>query len=475
MIESIVSKIQDFRNRLFGLFKLRAGATMDLIDALAGPSCNSVVKTSLSPLFRRKYSSITDVADNMFRRTAEENPTEKALQEEHLKITQVLAAQCPPPGERRFTLIAVDCTAKPRIFSEKVADRCIVHAPSHVPGQKPITVGHEYSLVVYLPENKDDRNAHWTCPLSIRRVQSHETGPQVGFEQIRTVITQTALQHELCVSVSDSAYSTKEGILSVAPIPNWINISRLRNNRILYRQPPPQKDLKRRRGRPPSYGEIFRLGVPPKPDEEMQFAKITATGKRWVVHLSRWKNLLMKGDKNQHTEKYPFDVIRVQICNAETGKFVFKKPLWAEVTGQRRDELMLKEIYDCYVQRYDIEHCFRFGKQQLLLASAQTPDTRHEENLAWLAMLSFSMLYQVRRLATEVTYPWERRKVTAETKTTSPSRVQRDYERIIREIGTPAPIPKRRGKSPGRQKGAIVPHRKEQIVIRKARPMAARC
>ncbi|MGH7806656.1 MAG: hypothetical protein ACRENT_01025, partial [Thermodesulfobacteriota bacterium] len=41
----------------------------------------------------------------------------------------------------------------------------------------------------------------------------------------------------------------------------------------------------------------------------------------------------------------------------------------------------------------------------------QTPDTRHEENLVWLAMLSFSMLYQVRRLATEATYPWERRKV----------------------------------------------------------------
>jgi len=475
MIESILSKTQDFRNRLFGLFKFRAGATMDLIDAVAGPNHDSVVKTSLSPLFRRKYSSITDVADNMFRRNAEKNPAEEELREDHLKLTQVLAAECPPPGRRGFTLLAVDCTAKPRIFSEKVADRCIVHAPNHVPGQKPITVGHEYSLVVYLPEDEGDRSAHWTCPLSIRRVQSHETGPRVGFEQIRTVIEKTALRHELCVSASDSAYSTREGIVSVAPIPNWINISRLRGNRILYRQPVLAANVKKRRGRPMSYGEPLRLDAPQKPDEETQFDKISSTGKHWTIRLSRWKNMLMKGDRTQHMEKYPFDIVRAQVFNAATGELVFKKPLWTAITGMRRNELTSRQVYESYIQRYDIEHCFRFGKQKLLLARAQTPDTWHEENLAWLAMLSFAMLYHVRRLAAEVRYPWEKRKVTAITETTSPSQVQRDYERIIREIGTPAPIPKRRGKSSGRQKGAIVPHRKDNLVIRKARPMAARC
>jgi hypothetical protein len=31
-----------------------------------------------------------------------------------------------------------------RAYATMVADRTIVHAPNHVPGQKPITVGHEY-------------------------------------------------------------------------------------------------------------------------------------------------------------------------------------------------------------------------------------------------------------------------------------------------------------------------------------------
>ena len=82
MIEPILPKVQNFRTRLFRLFKFRADATMDLIDAIAGPNHESVVKACLSPLFRRKYSSITDVCDNMFRRRAEENPNEQELQEE---------------------------------------------------------------------------------------------------------------------------------------------------------------------------------------------------------------------------------------------------------------------------------------------------------------------------------------------------------------------------------------------------------
>ena len=473
MIESIVPKVQDFRNRLCRLFKFRSDSTMDLIDAVAGPSHESVVKASLSPLFRRQYPSITDVVDNMFRRKAEKNPSEQELQESHLEISQLLIEQCPPPRERGHTVLIVDCTAKPRIYSSTVRDRTIVHAPNHVPGQKPITVGHEYSLVVYLPEDEADQNAHWTYPLSIRRVQSHETGSQVGFEQIQELITKTLFRWELCVTVADAAYSTNHWVVNGATIPNLIQVARLRSNRILYRQPIPTPG-KKQRGRPPSYGELFRLKTPSQPDEEMEFKKTTAAGKKWRIHLSRWNNMLAKGNKAQKMEKHPFDVVQVQVFD-ETGKQVFRKPLWVMVAGPRRRELKLKQVYESYAKRYDIEHCFRFGKQKLLLTRPQTPDTRHEENLTWVTMLSFVMLYQTRHLAGEVRYSWERRKVRAVVKTAPITQVQRDYERIIREIGTPARISKPRGKSAGRQKGTVVPHRELHPLIRKARPMAARC
>lgn len=472
MIESIVTKTQHFRNRLFGLFRFRADATMDLIDAVAGPNHDSVVKVSLSPLFRRQYPSITDVVDNMFRRKAEKNPSEEELQEEYLKISQVLANECPPPGRRGFTLLATDCTAKPRIYSSKVADRTIVHAPNHITGQKPITIGHEYSLVVYLPEDEADRNAHWTCPLSVQRVRSHETGPQVGFEQLRMLMTRAAFQHELCVHVADAAYSTKYWLVNGAPIANLIHVSRLRSNRALYRQPLLTAE-KKTRGRPQSYGAAFRLNAPPQPDEETQFVKTTSSGKQWIVKSSRWTNLLTRGDREQRAEKYPFDVVRAMVFD-ETGKMIFKNPLWLMVAGPRRRELKSQQAYESYTQRYDIEHCFRFGKQKLLLTRTQTPDTRHEENLTWITMLSFAMLYHARKLAVETKHPWEKRKATS-VKTAPVTQVQRDYNRIIREIGTPAHIPKPRGKSVGRQQGAVVPHRETYPIIRKARPTAARC
>lgn len=473
MIESILSKVQNFRTRLFHIFRFRAGATMDLIDAIAGTSHESVVKASLSPLFRRKYSSITDAVDNMFRRQAEENPNEKELQEEQLKISKLLADQCPAPKRRGFTLLATDCTAKPRIYCSKLTDRSIVHAPNHIPGQKPITVGHEYSLVVYLPEEERDRNAHWTCPLSMRRVQSYQAGPQVGFEQVQMLVTTTAFQWELCVNVADAAYSTKHWIANGDPIPNLIHIARLRSNRILYRQPSPIVE-KKRRGRPASYGERFLLCSPPQADEEARFEKISLSGTRWIIHLSRWTNLLTRGDKAQRMDKYPFDVVRAQVFD-ETGKRIFKKPLWMMVSGRRRSELTPEQIYRSYAQRYDIEHCFRFGKQKLLLARSQTSDTRHEENLTWVTMLSFAMLYQARHLAIEMKYPWERRTVPATVKTASITQVQRDYDRIIRRIGTPARIPKPRGKSAGRLKGTIVPHRPTCSIIRKRRSKVALC
>ena len=56
-----------------------------------------------------------------------------------------------------------------------------------------------------------------------------------------------------------------------------------------------------------------------------------------------------------------------------------------------------------------------------------------------------TMLYHSRTLAVEIRYPWEKRKITALTQTLLATQVQRDYNRIIREIGTPASLTKHMG------------------------------
>lgn len=308
MIESIFSKIQDFRNRLFRLLCSRADATMDLIDAAAaGGSSSSIVKLSLSSLFRRSYSSITDVLDNFFRPSSN-----KTAEEQVLAITQLLAEKTPQPIGA-FSLFAIDCTATPRIYAEKVADRSTVHAPNHVPGQKPITVGHEYSVVVHIPDEPADRNCHWVIPLSVKRVASSESGPQVGLFQFRQIAMQTQFRNRLCVDVSDAAYSTGEWLAGIADLPNAVHIARLRGNRTLFRAP---KEIERRRGRPILYGDEVPLSAPSEPDEQLErFEIVTRKGKRLVVKIVRWNDLLAKGPRDFKTHLHPFDVVRIIVTD----------------------------------------------------------------------------------------------------------------------------------------------------------------
>jgi len=153
----------------------------------------------------------------------------------------------------------------------------------------------------------------------------------------------------------------------------------------------------------------------------------------------------------------------------EEGQPVFKRPLWLIVMGERRRELSLVEAWEAYARRYDVEHFFRFGKQRLLMAAYQTPDVEHEENWLELVSLAQMQLWLARDLAAALPRPWERYSPQPESQVASPSAVQRDFGRIIGEIGTPAQPPKPRGNSSGRAKGSQMPRRKRHPVIKKSR------
>ncbi len=103
------------------------------------------------------------------------------------------------------------------------------------------------------------------------------------------------------------------------------------------------------------------------------------------------------------------------------------------------------------------------------MAAYQTPDVEHEENWMQIVALAYMQLWLARDLAEALPRPWERYLPDAERETASPSTVQRDFRRIIRQIGTPAALPKPRGKSPGRAKGERQHPRQRHSVIKKAK------
>ena len=85
----------------------------------------------------------------------------------------------------------------------------------------------------------------------------------------------------------------------------------------------------------------------------------------------------------------------------------------------------------------------------------QTPDVTHEEAWWQLVMIAYVQLYLAREVAENLANPWEKYlpTVRANSREKSPSQVQKDFQRIIKGIGTPAKPPNPRNKSLGRLRG----------------------
>src|SRR5262245_43559114 len=165
MLEEIVAVLKDFRDRIYRFFPSRQDAAMELVNALSSnKTATSVVELSLNPLHRRNYCSITRVMDEYMPR----DPALKLQQEQTL--TTLLSNFCPANTQRKFHLFTVDCTPGPRVFSPTLEDRSFVYAPNTVCGNKPVTIGHKYSIVAYLPEKLIPNTPPWLLPLACTRV-----------------------------------------------------------------------------------------------------------------------------------------------------------------------------------------------------------------------------------------------------------------------------------------------------------------
>lgn len=385
-------------------------------------------------------------------------------------MSQLISQQCPLPSQTRpFILFAIDSTPLPRRFTKKLSERTIVYQPNPSPGNKPIVVGHQYSLVGFLPEKTND-SPPWILPLSIQRVPSEEKSAVFGIQQLNQLIEDPTLDFKLqiCVATGDSAYSSIESRKEAIKNDNFILVARVSGNRNVYHQPEaPTNEFKR----PKWFGEKMNLGkedTHTEPDDIEQIEFISKKGHKLTVTVSVWNDMLFRGKKGFASHKHPFTLIRAEVTD-EQGQKVFKRPIWIMTQGKKRKELTASMIYESYRQRYDIEHFFRFGKQRLLMDKYQTPETAHEENWWTLSMLAYVQLYLIKDIADKLPMPWERylEKYTNPDTIATPSQVQRDFTRLIKEIGTPSQPPKKRGISPGRSKGDEQEKREDNPVIYK--------
>ena len=82
-------------------------------------------------------------------------------------------------------------------------------------------------------------------------------------------------------------------------------------------------------------------------------------------------------------------------------------------------------------------------------------------------MMAYAQLYLSRKMAIGIANPWEKYlpAIKNSFQEKSPTQVQKDFQRIIRGIGTLAKPPKPRNKSMGRQQGEIQLKRHHHPII----------
>lgn len=468
MLDTIVDRVKEFREKIYHFFRFRRDAAMELVDSLASNTqANSVVELSLNPCHRRNYCSITRVLNEFYPST---ESSQKSKQNKAL--TTLLSTAITPLKKRRFHLFAVDCTPNPRVFSPTLEDRGFVYAPNPITTNKPITIGHQYSIAAYLPEKLDESVPPWIIPLSCERIETSQKGILIGMEQINTCInSQPTFKENLCVSVGDCAYSHPNCLGMAAKNTHQVHISRARNNRNFYYPHLGKNENTAKRGRKKHYGDKHSLrdnSTWKEPNETTEFSLISKKGYPQIVKIESWDNLFMRGTRQFNLSHYPFRLLRVCVYK-ENGELLFKRPLWLIATGERRNELSLNEIFTCYRQRFDIEHFFRFGKERLLMNKIQTPDVHHEEAWWQVVIMAYAQLYLASFLAENTFRPWEKYSpaLRSAIHQKSPTQTQRDFVRIIQPIGTPAAPPKPRKNPPGRKKGDVQPRRKHHPVIKK--------
>jgi hypothetical protein len=471
MLASILSNLKKFREQIYNLIRFRADACMDLLDALCSNlTADSVVKLSLNSHHRRTYNSITDVLTH-FHEGGEAQETQ--LQE--LLVEQAVQAN----GDRDHFLFVTDCTSAPRVHSPTLEDRSIVYSPNPAPGNAPITIGHKYSITGFLPPKKTN-DPPWVLPLSTQRVPSFKDETLLGAEQLQRILNKVKKHspNKLCVHVADSGYCKPQYLHALhspqAGNKNLVTIVRARSDRVFYRKSIRERSIySGKRGHKLWYGDKFDFKEESTwgtPDTYVEKSVKTRKGKPCLLRIQVWHNIVMRQKKGIPMNEYPFSVCRAVLVDA-AGNSIFHKPLWSLVFGERRHETYAEQVYQDYLQRYDIEHFLKFGKKRLLMDKCQSSETQHEENWWSICSLAQAILFVAREAAQKLPYHWEKHlpEIKAYDRLPSSGQVQRSFEQLTRLIKTPALPPKPRGNPLGRRLGEKQSKRKRYSVVKKAK------
>ncbi|HEY9662655.1 MAG TPA: transposase, partial [Allocoleopsis sp.] len=266
----------------------------------------------------------------------------------------------------------------------------------------------------------------WALPLLHERITSAETPIEKAAAQLAQVCQKLTTRP---LSLWDAEYGCAPFLLKTADL-NCDKLIRLRSNRVLYGAPPPYTGT----GRPRKHGDKFKLNEPTswwQPDEQQQ-----VEDEKWgQLRLQIWHGLHLK-----QAAKQVLSLIRVERLSHSTPTPL--KPLWLIWLGLEPPNLAM--VWQQYLRRFAIDHWYRFAKQRLHWTLPQLSTPEASQRWSDLMPLLSWQLWLARPEVQDSPLPWQK-----SLPNLSPGRTANAFAQVLVVIGTPAPAPKPRGKSPG--------------------------
>jgi hypothetical protein len=414
-----------FRQAAYQHLGTAKDALFELSDAVIGTSAaNSFAELSCSRYFRRCWPSVYEALQDG-------RPDRMALMRLYCRNVKV---------EGRPILVG-DHTAWPRPSAYTLRDRTVQHQPTPVPGNRPITLGHGYSTLAWPPEKKGS----WALPLLHERIASQQTPFEVGSAHLRSVQGQLP---ERAISLWDAEYGCAPFLLATADIPTD-KVIRLRPNLCLADPPGPYKG----RGRHPLHGAKFKFKDPAtwrEPDDRFEMGD-PDLGK---IQVQLWKELHLR-----KAATCPMRVARLERLESK-GTRRMPKVIWVAWIGEEPPDP--RTWWQYYLRRYTVDHWYRFAKQRLYWTLPMFSTPEQGERWSDLMPLITWELWFARPLGVDKPLPWQKKQ-----KELTPGRVCQGMNNIFAQIGTPAKLPKPRGKSPGWSPGHQRKRRERFDVVKK--------
>ncbi len=295
-----------------------------------------------------------------------------------------------------------------------------------------IMPGWEYQWLVAIPEARGS----WVLPLAVsRRSLNAGTPTALAIAQLQTVLAAAGEAPERPVVVFDS-HSDVPALVRAVPAVDFL--ARLACNRRFYRAPPAYGGT----GRPRVHGAIFRLKAPTtqgepdrhQMDEDPDYGAVT---------IDVWERL-----HTQAAATVEVTVMRVAVAHLPR-RTTAPAPLWLAWHGTTLPD-DLRVVWHWYQRRFAIEHAFRFLKQDLGWTVPRRRDPAAADRWTGLLATALWELWLARSQVVDARLPWERPVPPAHL---SPGRGRRVMPGLLVPLGTPARLPRVRGKSPGRRVG----------------------